>query len=76
MTLHDLIARIDDSGRCCGRKPLVYKSRKMLFCCRCDRSYDMTTKEQIANWAWHEDAGKFVKTTLGHHAARASEGGR
>lgn len=44
---------LDKLGRCCGRKPLVYKrypSHK--FCCRCNASFDPETGRQIANWAF------------------------
>jgi hypothetical protein len=51
---------LDDKGRCCGRKPLVYKRASGprhpagLFCCRCDRSYTADGEPQ-ANWAWNAD---------------------
>lgn len=53
--------KLDDKGRCCGRKPLVYKRDKHLFCCRCDRSFDMDGN-QITNWAWR-DSGKGFEPT-------------
>ena len=49
---------LDAKGRCCGRKPLVYKrglyapGGPQKYCTRCDRSYDLDTGEQIPNWAW------------------------
>ncbi len=52
------MAQLDDKGRCCGRKPLVYKSAHSTstgphrYCCRCDRAYDLEENEQIENWAW------------------------
>ncbi len=46
------MARLDNLGRCCGRKPIVYKREPHLFCWRCDRAYNPETGEQIANWAW------------------------
>lgn len=57
--------RLDEKGRCCGRKPLVYTGRgitpRQRFCSRCDRSYDFDTGEQIENWAWRKnDSGEFV----------------
>ena len=55
-------AKLDDKGRCCGRKPLVYKRFPAhKFCSRCDRAYDLNTGEQISNWAWKENLlGEFV----------------
>ena len=47
--------KLDDQGRCCGRKPIVYKRPPMLFCSRCDRAFDAATKEQIENWAYAPD---------------------
>lgn len=43
---------LDEKGRCCGRKPLVYKRPASLFCCRCDREFDPLTGRQQNNWAW------------------------
>ena len=54
---------IDDKGRCCGRKPMVYKSRYSTstgphrYCPRCDRAYDLDTNDQISNWAWKQIPG-------------------
>lgn len=58
------MSHLDEKGRCCGRKPLVYKvPRSQKFCTRCDRSYDRASGEQIENWAWKKDAsGEFVST--------------
>lgn len=50
--------KLDEKGRCCGRKPMVYKSRTSTstgphrFCVRCDRAYDLEENKQIPNWAW------------------------
>ena len=44
--------KLDSKGRCCGRKPIVYKRYPHLFCCRCNRGFDPVTQEQIVNWAW------------------------
>lgn len=44
--------RIDSKGRCCGRKPMVYKREPHMFCPRCDRAFDPKTGEQIENWAY------------------------
>lgn len=46
---------LNDKGQCCGRKPIVYKRDHFLFCDRCHRSYDLTTKQQIPNWAYVSD---------------------
>lgn len=55
---------INEKGQCCGRKPLAYKGRRadrQLLCCRCDRSYDLDTKQQRENFAWvRNEAGEFV----------------
>ena len=51
---------MDSKGRCCGRKPLVYKRDGYLFCFRCDKAYDINTKQQIENWAWMRAADGFV----------------
>lgn len=57
---------LDDKGRCCGRKPLVYKRSPSTgeppqrFCCRCDRAYNIETGEQIDNWAWKKDGDVFT----------------
>lgn len=57
-----------ENGRCCGRKPLLYKRgdgwapRGHYFCDRCDRCYDAKTFDQLVNWAWTKDAvGEFVR---------------
>lgn len=45
--------RLDDKGRCCGRKPLQYKRPKPghLFCDRCYAEFT-ADGQQRANWAW------------------------
>ena len=51
-------AVLDEKGRCCGRKPQVYKSdHGCMYCGRCDRYYDPGTKAQIENWAWKATPG-------------------
>lgn len=55
-------AILDDLGRCCGRKPIPYKSKGRLFCPRCDANFDIETKQQVANWAWRADGDAFVAT--------------
>lgn len=53
---------LPDDGRCCGKQPLTYKRRHMLFCTRCSREFDMDTKEQRPNFAWRFDGVTFVST--------------
>lgn len=62
------MAKLDDKGRCCGKKPIDYKSGRhtpegspQKFCDRCDRAYDRETGEQRENWAWVKKDGAFVK---------------
>lgn len=58
--------RLDNKGRCCGRKPMVYKRpHPSLFCDRCHAAYDPATGEQIANWAyrWHDNSHFEAKTS-------------
>lgn len=68
--------RLDDKGRCCGRKPLVYKRMHPPphhYCPRCDRAYDLDDGEQIENWAWKRDnEGVFYRNTSRHTDAAAS----
>jgi hypothetical protein len=58
---------LDEKGRCCGKKPIDYKSGRstpggpQLFCPRCDRSYNRVTKLQKPNWAWEQnESGEWV----------------
>lgn len=53
--------KLDEKGRCCGRKPIVYKRDHHLFCTRCNREFNPDTHEQIVNWAWLLADGEFVK---------------
>ena len=64
--------KLDEKGRCCGRKPIHYQSsrdnfpghlpRPTKFCDRCDRTYDPETGDQVENWAWKQDEmGTFRK---------------
>jgi len=60
--------KLDEKGRCCGRKPIDYKGgawnsphRPQKFCPRCDRSYDRETGEQIENWAWRKHGNTFIR---------------
>lgn len=60
---------LDEKGRCCGRKPMVYKSGiyspggPQRYCPRCDRAYDLETGEQISNWAWKFESGEWRSQT-------------
>lgn len=61
--------KLDDKGRCCGRKPMRYVGRYAIggphrYCPRCDRAYDIDENEQISNWAWKPNAkGIFERQT-------------
>ncbi len=58
---------LDDKGRCCGRKPIVYRGRNTTatgphrFCTRCCAAYHLTENKQIPNWAWRQDGANWVK---------------
>lgn len=74
--------RLDDYGRCCGRKPLIYKREGHRFCDRCCRSYHLHQDFQIDNWAWKRRVdGQFeyvtgktrIGATLGAKVERLSE---
>ena len=60
---------LDAKGRCCGKKPIQYKSSWSTsdgphkYCPRCDRAYDLKTGAQIDNWAWRQSYGKWVRKT-------------
>lgn len=51
---------LDEKGRCCGRKPILYKRPQdtyvnfapYLYCPRCDAAFDPNIKCQVDNWAW------------------------
>lgn len=48
-------SRLADRGRCCGRKPLEYKTGgRRFFCHRCSREY-APSGEQQPNWAYALD---------------------
>ena len=55
---------MDAQDRCCNRKPIRYAPRggNHFYCPRCDRAYDLKTRQQIANWAWKPIDGQFVAT--------------
>lgn len=55
---------LDGNGRCCGRKPLMYKRENYRFCDRCNRSYHRYQDFQINNWAWkRREDGQFEYVT-------------
>lgn len=56
--------QLNSKGRCCGRKPIVYKRMggPHRFCDRCNRAYSLSENQQIANWSWIEKDGGFQKT--------------
>lgn len=65
----DALSRLDDKGRCCGRKPIFYKGGSwrsppqspMHFCCDCSREFGPDGKQR-PNWAWMEtSAGVFER---------------
>jgi hypothetical protein len=66
---------LDDKGRCCGRKPLVYRGRNTTstgphkYCPRCDRAYELEGNEQIPNWGWKQDSiGNWQRQSKTHEA--------
>ena len=52
--------RIDDKGRCCGRKPIAYKRPPRLFCPRCDAEFDVETGWQVSNFHYVVENGVIV----------------
>jgi hypothetical protein len=51
---------LDEKGRCCGRKPLVYKRPEhYLFCVRCNARFTPTGVQE-PNWAWLWAAGAYA----------------
>lgn len=58
---------LDDRGRCCGRKPLFYKTARGMqvskdphhFCATCAGEFSPDGKQR-ANWAWTAVEGGFV----------------
>ena len=55
---------LDDKGRCCGIKPIVYKRDPHLFCHRCCRAFDPDTGSMIENWAWKFKDGRWQDQTM------------
>jgi len=51
---------LDDKGRCCGRKPVVYKRPHHLFCVRCNADYDPETGRQQQNWCYLKEGNGFI----------------
>jgi hypothetical protein len=54
--------QLDELGRCCGRKPLVYKRDRFRVCMRCNAAFDLEQNFQIKNWAWKPVEGGFTPT--------------
>jgi hypothetical protein len=57
---------LDENGRCCGRKPIIYKGGSwrspdvpQRFCGRCKRAYALNAPHQIENWAFKVEDGGF-----------------
>jgi hypothetical protein len=50
---------LNAAGQCCGRKPLVYKRDRYLFCTRCCAAFDLDGKWQMTNWAWKRAGDHF-----------------
>ena len=44
--------KLDEKGRCCGRKPIVSKREPYLFCPRCDAQYPRDTQHQMENFKY------------------------
>jgi hypothetical protein len=61
------VMKLDEKGRCCGRKPMTYRryasGGPQRYCPRCDRAYDLEENEQIANWAWKLIGVEWVRQT-------------
>lgn len=58
------IANLDDKGRCCGRKPTLYKLPTPHLCCfKCNAEINPETGKQQQNWAWVSDGDLFVATS-------------
>ena len=64
-----------DNGRCCGRKPLEYRTpHHHFFCTRCDAQYDSMGR-QVDNFHWVRFAGKLHHGWTVRDAAFAMLGG-
>lgn len=66
--------KLNERGQCCGRKPLLYKTKvdqhakaPHKYCTRCNAAYDVDTGKQIDNWAYREVGtdGQFVNRQIG-----------
>lgn len=69
------VAVLDDKGRCCGRKPLVYKRpHHHFFCTKCNAEIDPQDGMQRENWAWIRDGEAFVATSPTMAYAKRGEG--
>ena len=73
--------KLNVKGQCptCLVKPIVYKKNPHKFCCRCDRSFNLETGEQMENWAWQaagtdvERRPKILKADTPRHPALLTE---
>lgn len=62
---------LDLAGRCCGRKPLVYKRPSLhYFCTRCDGEFGPDRRQQ-QNWAWKLRGDGFAATYPEQEAAQS-----
>jgi len=67
--------QLDEKGRCCGRKPLVYRRpHHRFFCHRCHAEFDPETGKQIPNWAYYRlDNDRFeARTSAAHPSTNSS----
>jgi len=72
LTLTPTIKRLDDKGRCCGRKPLIYKKPfHYLYCDRCNASFDPNGTQRV-NSFYDKSEGGFTSSGLSIGAALAT----
>src|ERR1700752_2104612 len=57
--MNSIVLTLHEKGRCCGKKPLTYKRKGHLFCCRCNAQYGIEDLQQQENWAWRRINGGF-----------------
>jgi hypothetical protein len=61
---------LDEKGRCCGRKPIVYKRPKLhYFCDRCCSEYS-AEKRKVHNFAWELRGGNWIPRAYCRDAER------
>lgn len=76
------MTKLNEHGRCCGRKPIFYKGGSwssppgapLYFCCECCREFG-PDGAQRENWAWKRAAtGELLpQTPKARRAHRAGE---